>query len=141
MKTKIFVIPVLIILLASSISLAHIESNGAQELFLIHHFSIPLVMDNENSVSIFIPEASSCDYTPGEPLLPVHKEILSFPLGTHITKIVGFPGIVHTLSLTKQVQKAPDPFLTTPDPSSSPHGTTVPAAASSQAYRPQQHNS
>ncbi len=131
MKTKILVIPVLIILLTSTITLAHRDINDTQELSLTHHFSPPLITDDGNSVSISIPEASSCDYTPGEPLLPVHTEILPFPIGTHITKIMSAPSTIHTVSLPKQIQKTPDPFsLTTHYPSSNP-GTTAPVTAPS----------
>ena len=135
MKTKILVIPVLIILLASTLTIAYKDTNGTQNLSLTRHFSSPLIMDNENSVSISIPEASTYDYIPGEPLLPVHTETLIFPLGTHITKIMDAPGIIHTIPLTKQVEKTPNPsFLSTSDYFSSPLDSTVSGSVSSQWF-------
>jgi len=135
MKTKILSIPVLILLLASTITLAHMDTNDIQELSSTYYFSSPLIIDNGDSVSISIPEISLCDYIPGDPLLPVHTEILSFPLGTHIIKIMDSPGIIHTLPLTKQIQKTPDPsFLTTSNSFLSPLDTTVQAAAPSQWF-------
>jgi hypothetical protein len=136
MKTQILIIPVLIILLTSTFTLAHIDLNNSQELSVTHYFSPPLITDNKNTVSISIPEAPLYDYTPGEPLLPVHRQIIPFPLGTHITQIKGTPGVIYSLPLTKQIQKTPDPaFLTTPpSPSAIPLDSTPLATAPSQWF-------
>jgi len=70
------------------------------------YFSEPLLIDQNNYLSVEIKEATSYATLPGNPKLPMYTKLFSFPLGT-IIKDVSFTAISEqTIKLTKEILPA-----------------------------------
>ena len=107
MKAKIVSIVLLLLLILSSYTFATIPHGEKQYILVSQNFSPPSLTSNEDSINIHVQGVEQTLFLPNEPVVPVHVEVLTFPLGTKITGIRGLPHKIHTLPLTKELQTAP----------------------------------
>jgi hypothetical protein len=69
----------------------------------VKQFSDPVIMTQNDYVSVQIAEATSYAAIPGNPVLPVFTKLFTFPFGTNIKDVSVVPSSVQILKLTKEI--------------------------------------
>ncbi|OYT61775.1 hypothetical protein B6U81_02305 [Thermoplasmatales archaeon ex4484_30] len=83
------------------------QSGDIKELKMEITFSNPEVADDGNYATIHLEGCSSL-LSPGKPVIPVYKKIMTFPFGTHIKSIEVSANDIEEKSLYKKIMPAYD---------------------------------
>jgi len=87
-----------------------IEKTGSKTIEIIQQFSIPIVKDTNEFITIHLKEANSFAMNTGDPILPTYLQTVEFPLGTHVKEIQCLYSDVDALSLSKKITPAKKPI-------------------------------
>lgn len=82
-------------------------SESENEIIETISFSIPVIQEKEEFVSINVPESTKYTFGYGEPCLPYITKVYTFPFGTSITNVEVTLSSPETQTLSKLVEPAP----------------------------------
>jgi hypothetical protein len=105
----IFVVGILI--LSSGIFVVASNNDGTSEKIEQLAFSLPLIQDNGEYLSVTVEGANSVLLDPGNPILPAYKKTLTFPFGTSIQEVrCDITSEITYDVLSKSIETAPEPL-------------------------------
>jgi len=104
------ILPVLLVgvLIISGFGAGVVVNTESKKLSLQEdlYFSEPVLIDQNNYLSVEIKEATSYATSPGNPMLPMYTKLFSFPLGTIIKDVSFTATSEQTINLTKEILPA-----------------------------------
>jgi hypothetical protein len=74
-------------------------------------FSNPIIIEENNSITIELEESTSKLMQPGRPILPIYSKIFILPFGTEIKNIVCTPYDISEKKIDVEVKASPEPKL------------------------------
>lgn len=113
MKTKLISIFVCTLLIISSLALL---ANAKKETAIKEKieqivFLEPKILEQNQYITLYLEEATSCLMEPGKPVLPVYIKTFKFPFGTKIKNVECQPLQVNQRIISGEIQPSPEPVL------------------------------
>jgi Peptidase family C25 len=107
------ILPILLVgvLLASGFGAAFSTRSSSQQTSVQEKlfFSEPILSDQNEYITVKVPETTAIDSTPGNPQVPVYTKLYSFPFGTVITDVSYTSVSEQIIPVTKEISPAPQP--------------------------------
>jgi len=99
------------VLVISGVGAAVATNSQSDSLSIQKHlrFSNPVLTEQNTYLSVQLAEATSYATSPGDPVLPVYTELLTFPSGTIIKDVSTTTSTVQTIELSREVLPAAQP--------------------------------
>jgi hypothetical protein len=96
------------ILVLSGLGAVAVTSDDQTELKITSFsFLKPMVVNENDYVTISLNEANSYIMKQGKPMLPSFTKTFTFPFGTKIKSVIGNPKNIQTLTITKEIKPTP----------------------------------